>query len=86
MNDTSWLMVGLVGENVKRATVGTVLGKSSAVNATEVGVSLDSVTLFSEESAPVLVSLAVNVTSRLRRRRRAVEEDVGVGLRQFEAE
>ena len=31
---TSWLIVGLVGEKVKRAIVGPVLGKSSAVNAT----------------------------------------------------
>jgi hypothetical protein len=34
LNETSWLMVGLVGENVKRATVGTLLGKSSTSNWT----------------------------------------------------
>jgi len=63
LKETSWLMVGLVGEYVKRATVATVLGKSSTVNETYVVASCESTTLFSDDSVPVLVSLAVNVTS-----------------------
>ena len=59
----SWLRVGFVGENVKRATVATVVGKSSTLNATYVGFSEESVMLFSDDSAPVLVSRAVKVTS-----------------------
>jgi len=34
LNETSRLIVGFVGENVNRATVGTVLGKSPASNCT----------------------------------------------------
>jgi len=63
LKETSWLSVGLVGEKVKRATVATVFGKSSTVNETYVAVPFESVTLFSVESDPVLVSRAVKVTS-----------------------
>ena len=62
LNETSWLIVGAVGENVNRATVGPVLGKSSIVNGTYVGSLWESVMLFSYDSAPVLASLAVKVT------------------------
>jgi len=57
------LIVGFVGENVNRAMVGPVLGKSAALNDTNVVVVWERVRLFSDESAPVLVSFAVNVTS-----------------------
>jgi hypothetical protein len=57
------LIVGLVGEKVNRAIVGPVLGKSAGLNDTYVGVFWERVRLFSDESAPVLVSFAVNVTS-----------------------
>ena len=48
---------------MKRATVATVLGKSSTVKDTVVDAPFESVTLFSVESMPDLVSRAVNVTS-----------------------
>src|SRR5262245_23859687 len=56
-------MVGLVGEKVKRATVGAEVGKSSAVKVTDVGVLFTRVTFFSADNAPVLVSRALNMTS-----------------------
>jgi hypothetical protein len=62
LNWTSWLIVGLVGETVKRAIVGPVLGKSVASNATVVGLAVVSVTAFSDDSAPVFVSFAESVT------------------------
>src|SRR5215510_14302327 len=63
LNETSWLMVGLVGENVNREIVAPVLGKSSASKDTYVEVFAEMVIGFSLERAPVLVSRAVNVTS-----------------------
>ena len=46
---------------MKRATVGTALGKSSMLNVTCVGDASDNVRPLSAESAPVLRSLAVSV-------------------------
>jgi hypothetical protein len=86
LNDTAWLICGFVGENVKRAMVGPVLGKSSAVNSTYVGEDWVSVTGFFRRQRSSARVLRGEGHLRLRRRRGPVRIGVRVRFRERDGE